>query len=506
MLRRLIILFAWAPIAWGQWPDPRAVTNKPVPYSSTVLVPQITVPQVATPQTTTVEIPKAGAPPPPTKHTATPVMNSPFMPNAAIRNPTTADIARGSVHIVAPPLPSAHAPATEKPYPAGATSRSPSTVAVNYRYVATTGNDANEGSPEQPWQTIQHAAEWAQPGAVVVVQPGTYDPFHTVRSGTASQPITFRAAGEVIIGPPGGQTPAEKHAKNLEEMYRLNNIHIQQCDYIIIDGFQVQRAGRCGIFVVDSRGVVLRNNAVSASGVFGLLTGFAVEIQIISNKTFNTIEQHGIDVSNSRVEHDQPVIRGNESYANAISGIQVNGDCQMGGDGSITEAVIEDNNVHDNGSKGLSLISISDSTVQNNLIYNNGKKQGAGGIHLTDELGCKRPSSGNVVVNNTVIEPTIAGIRLTDGAADNIIFNNLLISPQPLVDEVGDNKIDKGSNVCLHSGAGIFVNPELGDYHPLATSPAAGQGLAKYFQKYAPRVDHDGRWRTTLNGLNAGAY
>ena len=144
--------------------------------------------------------------------------------------------------------------------------------------------------------------------------------------------------------------------------------------------------------------------------------------------------------------------------------------------------------------------------MQNNLIYNNGKKQGAGCIHLTDELGCKRPSSGNVVVNNTVIEPTIAGIRLTDGAADNIIFNNLLISPQPLVDEVGDNKIDKGSNVCLHSGAGIFVNPELGDYHPLATSPAAGQGLAKYFQKYAPRVDHDGRWRTTLNGLNAGAY
>ena len=457
------------------------------------------------PQTTTVEIPKAGAPPPPMKHAPTP-MSSPFMPNAAIRNPTTADIARGNVHIVAPPLPSAHGPATEKPYPAGATPRKPSAVSDNFRSVASDGNDANDGSPEKPWQTIQRAAEWAQPGAVVVVQPGTYDPFHTVRGGTASQPITFRAAGEVIIGPPGGQTPTEKRAKSLEEMYRLNNIHIQQCDYIIIDGFQVQRAGRCGIFVVDSRGVILRNNAISASGVFGILTGFAMEVQIISNKTFNTLEQHGIYVSNSREAHDKPVIRGNETYSNSRNGIQVNGDCQMGGDGSITEAVIEDNTVHDNGSKGLSLISISDSIVQNNLIYNNGKANGAGGIHLTDELGCQRPSSGNVVVNNTVIEPNIAGIRLTDGAADNIVFNNLLIGPQPLVDEVGDNKIDKASNVCLHSSAGIFVNPALGDYHPLATSPAAGKGLAKYFQQSAPRLDHDGRWRTTLTGLNVGAY
>ena len=505
MLRYLVILLAGIPVAWGQWPTTATVTNKPLPYSVTVTVPQVTVPQVTVPQTTSTEVPVAGTlPPPPVPAPHTPPI-SPFKPNAAIPFPTTTDIARGNVHIAAPPLPS-QTKVTTKAYGSDPVAHPPATPMGNTRFVAPTGDDGNDGSAGKPWQTIQHAAEKAQPGAVIVVQPGTYEPFHPLSSGTATQPITFRAAGLVIIGPPGGLTPPERNAATLTNLYRLNNIHIQQCDYIVIDGFQVQRAGRCGIFVADSRGVVLRNNVISAARVFGILTGFATEIQILNNKTYGTLQEHGIYVSNSRVEHDRPILRGNESYANAINGIQINGDCHMGGDGLIAEALIENNSVHDNGSKGLSLISMTDSIVQNNLIYHNGKNNGAGGIHLTDELGCQRPSRNNVIVNNTVIEPRIAGIRLTDGAVDNIVFNNLLISAQPLIDEVGDNKVDKLSNIFLHSSAGIFVDPEHGDYHILATSPAKGQGIARYFQRITPPLDRAGQRRDSLTGVNAGAY
>ena len=502
MLRRWIILFLWAPAVWGQWPTSSDVTNKPLPYSAGVLVPQATVPQVTVPQATTIEVPLTSTPVPPAARAPQPGI-SPFKPVAAIPNPTAADMARHNVHPVAPPLPAVTA-AAAKPFLPAAGPGGP--VPENYRYVAPGGNDANSGAREQPWQTIQHAADWAQPGAVVVIQPGTYEPFHTVYSGTVDQPITFRAAGDVIIGPPGGQQPVERRAHNLLELYQLNNIHIQNCDYTIIEGFQVQRAGRCGICVMDSHGVMLRSNVVSAAGVFGILTSFGIEVQILNNKIFGTLEQHGIYVSNSRIAHDQPVVRGNDVYANAGNGIQVNGDCQMGGDGIITEAVIENNVVHDNGGKGLSLISMSDSLVQNNLIYHNGKVAGAGGIHLTDELGCHHPSSGNVVVNNTVVEPTIAGLRLTDGAADNIVFNNLLISPQPLVDEAGENKIDKVSNVCLHSSAGVFVDMASANYHLLATGPATGLGLGQYFQKAAPLTDRDGHRRNLKTGFDAGAY
>ena len=487
----------WAPVVWAQY-EP-GYTNKPVPYSSTILVPRVGVPQVNVPQMTIVDVPVAGTPQPPVVIPPSP-LNSPYKPAAAYPHPTTADIARRNVQIVAPPLPSLTA-GLQVPLPAP-----PPAVVDKNRYVAPDGNDANDGTNGKPWHTIQHAAELAKPGDIIVVRAGTYEPFHTMRGGTAAKPITFLAEGNVIIGPPGGLRPAERQAKTLPELYRLDNIHIHFCDYIVIDGFKVQRAGRCGICVVDSRGVVLRNNVVNDARVFGILTGFAVEVQILNNKTSGTLEQHGIYVSNSRDEHDNPIIRGNESFANNYSGIQVNGDCKSGGDGSISGAIIENNVVHDNESKGMSLISMSDSVVQNNLIYNNGKTSGAAGIHLTDEISCGRPSSGNVIVNNTVDEPTMAGIRLTDGAADNIIFNNLIISPHPVVDEVNDNKIDRLSNVLLQSDAGVFINPLLGDFRLFSAGPANGVGLPRYYLKPAPIMNCVGKPRQLISGFDAGAY
>ncbi len=38
-------------------------------------------------------------------------------------------------------------------------------------------------------------------------------------------------------------------------------------------------------------------------------------------------------MSNSRISNDNPIIKGNEVYNNKHSGIQLNGDCHMGGDG-----------------------------------------------------------------------------------------------------------------------------------------------------------------------------
>src|SRR6476469_10456510 len=42
-------------------------------------------------------------------------------------------------------------------------------------YVSTAGSDANGGSAEHPWASIQHASSLAQPGWTVHVSPGTYD-------------------------------------------------------------------------------------------------------------------------------------------------------------------------------------------------------------------------------------------------------------------------------------------------------------------------------------------
>jgi hypothetical protein len=81
-------------------------------------------------------------------------------------------------------------------------------------YVATNGNDSNNGSINSPWLTVQHAADTAAAGDTVLVREGVYNEyvgFHV--SGDATNgPITFASyPGETAIldgtglDIPGGQ-------------------------------------------------------------------------------------------------------------------------------------------------------------------------------------------------------------------------------------------------------------------------------------------------------------
>ena len=67
-------------------------------------------------------------------------------------------------------------------------------------YVSPEGDDGAEGSREQPFGTIQHAALLAGPGDVVAVLPGTYREQVVInRSGQADAYVTFRAEGEGVF-------------------------------------------------------------------------------------------------------------------------------------------------------------------------------------------------------------------------------------------------------------------------------------------------------------------
>lgn len=61
-------------------------------------------------------------------------------------------------------------------------------------YVATTGSNSNSGTLASPFQTIQQAANVAQPGDTVMIEGGIYHETVTpVNSGTTSAPITYEA-------------------------------------------------------------------------------------------------------------------------------------------------------------------------------------------------------------------------------------------------------------------------------------------------------------------------
>lgn len=365
-------------------------------------------------------------------------------------------------------------------------------------------DDGSHGSESLPWKTLQYAADNVEAGDMVLVKDGNYVGFQISTSGTGSEPITFKSVnklGAVITQ----RNPITAHG-----------INVEGGDYVVIDGFKVVSMPSRGIRVVTARGVVVKNCEISGSAVQNILTGYAPEIKIINNISYGALLEHGIYVSNGVEGDDYPVIRGNVVYNNNTNGIQINADCysqDSPNDGIISKAIIEDNIVFGNNAKGLSLISMQDSIVQNNVIYDNG---GAGGIHLTDEPGCGDPSDNNIVVNNTIVENDTYGIQITDEATGNIIFNNIAIASALfrtiMEDGASGNHIDSSSNLkyAYPSGLDLFVNPINtidADFSLKDTATAAiDKGIAGYQGEDAPTSDIVGAQRPWEDGYDIGAY
>jgi hypothetical protein len=68
-------------------------------------------------------------------------------------------------------------------------------------YVGPSGSDQNTGrTPDQPFQTIQHAIDLAGPGDTIVLAAGVYlQDVVSRRAGTASAPITIKGPADAVV-------------------------------------------------------------------------------------------------------------------------------------------------------------------------------------------------------------------------------------------------------------------------------------------------------------------
>jgi hypothetical protein len=398
--------------------------------------------------------------------------------------------------------------------------------------VAPAGNNSSSGSQQAPWATLQHASDSVQGGDTVIVEAGTYTGFvmgwDFPQGGTAGAPITFQAQSGVVIDAPNSHT--------------ADGIDLEGCSYVTIEGFTVTNPSgsisRAGIRAAGtSWGDVIENNSITGAGEWGIFTAFANDVLIQGNTTADSVNQHGIYVSNACVN---PVIRGNTSYGNHGCGIHMNGDLSQGGNGLITGALVEDNVVYGNGAGGGSAINcdgLQNSTIENNLLYNNH----ASGISLFMSDGAAG-SINNVVANNTIVMAADArwALNISSGSTGNTVFNNILydnntangaieITADSLSGFVSDyNAVDgrfsaDGGNTVLtlaqwqaktgqdkHSlvstPSALFVNATGNDYHLSATSPAIDAGTASLNGQNAPTTDLDGNPRPQVNGYDIGCY
>ena len=397
-------------------------------------------------------------------------------------------------------------------------------VAVTF-YVATTGNDSHPGTAAQPWATLQRAANVVNPGDMVVVQAGHYRGAKFSRSGTATAPITFNGQAGAVIDSPG--------------TLNTNNDHlwIRNANYIILEGFEIVAAPRAGIAIqgepnAPATGHVLRHNFSHHNGVWGIFTGYAQNVVIEDNETSFSGAEHGIYVSNSA---DNPVIRGNVVHHNHASGIQINADPFLPGDGIITLAIIEDNIIYENGVGGgaaINLASVRQAKIRNNLLYNNHASGIAG---WDDGAGPQFGSKNNRILNNTIVMATDGrfAVVLMNGSTGNKVYNNILLHPGTR----GSIEIDQSSRknfvsdynlvnnrfslndqfislaqwraqgydahaILAPALAAVFVAPSAADYRLTPGSPAIDTGLT------LSGVRHDlaGQLRPQGAAYDMGAY
>lgn len=286
-------------------------------------------------------------------------------------------------------------------------------------YVDDSGNDNGPGTLSQPWRTLQHAANTVQGGDTILVRGGNYAGvgFDDSASGSLGNPTVLKAySGEVphitSDGPQGA------------------GINLEGVSWMVVDGFVANDHGSAGIRAVGGEQwgltcehVTIRNNHLDHNFGWGILTGFCDDLLIENNVATRSIDEHGIYVSNSG---DRPIIRNNLVWGNNANGIHMNGDISSGGDGVISDAVVEGNIIYDNGEAGGSAINcdgVQDSVFRNNLLFDNH----ASGISLY-RIDGGGPSTGNRVLNNTIIMASNSrwAVNIQDGSTGNTLRNNIL--------------------------------------------------------------------------------
>lgn len=404
-------------------------------------------------------------------------------------------------------------------------------------YVSNAGSDqAGGATPGTAWKTLQHAADVVDPGDTVIVLPGTYTGFNLFTSGTSSAPITF-------TGNPGVADPNPAVIINGNNAFtNKDRINLEGASWVVIEGFTVlgtanPATSRACIRAVLGDHITVRHNRCDQGGVWGSFTGFVDDLVIEDNEASRSAQQHGVYVSNSG---DRPIVRRNRLWGNHSCGLHMNGDESQGGDGVISDALVERNVIYGNGNgnpafgapggSAINCDGVQDSVIRNNLLWDNHKSGIA--LYRIDGGG---GSSGNLVHSNTIHMAGDArwALHISDGSTGNTVRNNILLDDHPTR---GAIEIESG---CLpgftsdfngvkdrfslddtwlslaqwraatgqdtHSFVGttaLFVNAGAGDYQLVAGSAAIDTGAASL----APAFDLPGKHRPAGAGFDLGAY
>jgi hypothetical protein len=418
-------------------------------------------------------------------------------------------------------------------------------LAANY-FVSIAGNDANQGTEDQPWRTIGKAGNTLAAGDIVYVQTGTYPETVTISaSGSAGNYISYIAQGTV----------------------KVKNWIVNSKNYIVLDGFTndptTYNLGNYNFFVQvigTSSYITVRNFTLTMpNGVGGVCqnesghikTGTGTSYVTIDNNTLvgscyypainwggshqtysnNTIHDFYTDAFAGEGPFYDSTVSGNEIYN--IYDYGYHSDCyQIFSDhGGITQRIIIENNICRDGEAQAMFLTADgyateDITFRNNIWYN---------IRIAGGIGMPKVKFYNNVFWKSGWDSAYA----LDFNANSIITagaevkNNFFIGcgsgqtpdygtgySRPYTETGGSNNYyAKAPTAGVPWGPQYFGTPEPGyinggdpkfldyttrNFRPLSGSPAIDKGTA--IPQWSNPKDRSGASRPAGGGWDIGCY
>jgi hypothetical protein len=369
--------------------------------------------------------------------------------------------------------------------------------------------------------TIQAAVTAAQPGDTVLVDDGKYVGFTVSRSGTPTARITIRAAGSNAVITSGNQS-------------RNEGITISNASYVTVTGFTIVGMPERGLAAHDAtgdapmRGLQILNNIVRDSASDNIYLSQVADSLAEGNSSSGSKAEHGMYLTNAG--SDNTTLRGNRLFNNAKDGLHMNGDIRYGGDGIHKNVVIDGNIIYGNAVNAMDLDGVQDTTIQNNLVYDNGRN----GVRVFQIDASAGPKNLRII-NNTIVMRSGGGwaIKLTEDAGGHVIFNNVLLAEGATgsiavgnTNFVSENNATSNTfsldgdktNISLQAwkaaghDATSFSTTSVatfvggGDYRPKAGALVINAGRAALSSITAPTKDIIGAARPAGVGVDIGAY
>jgi hypothetical protein len=306
-------------------------------------------------------------------------------------------------------------------------SRDDANAAAPTLWVATDGNDGGSGSADDPWATLQKAADSAPPGSTVNVSGGTYAQRMDVHvSGEQGSPITFEAApGEtVVLDGTSLDVPADQSA-----MILIDSQHDVIVRGLGITGYRSDVSGHVpiGILVTGaSDRIRLEGNVVHDMGT--------------TYDGRNGGDAHGIGVFGTSIDHP---ITGVEIIDNELANLTLGSSEALVLNGNVTDFLVQGNRVHDTNNIGIDLIGFEGTapdptvdqarsgTIRGNTVWNvdsygnpaYGRDRSADGIYVD--------GGRDLLIEDNVVHDVNIGLEIASEhggrAARNVTARNNVI-------------------------------------------------------------------------------